>query len=39
MLYKDKFICTFDAMNLNAKEYLIYLFKCHLVRNEIYNPK
>lgn len=37
LIYKDKFICTFDAMNLDFKEYLVYLFKCQLVRNEIYN--
>lgn len=33
--HPDKEICTFDAMNLNFKEYLVYLFKCNLVKKEI----
>lgn len=35
--HPNKFLCTFDAMNLDFKEYLVYLFKCHLLRNEIFS--
>ncbi len=28
-------ICTFDAMNLSPKEYLMYLFKCQLLQRSI----
>ena len=30
-----KKICTFDAMNMNEREYLIYLFKYNLLLNEL----
>ena len=31
LTHKGRFICTFDAMNLDAKEYLMYSFKYHLL--------
>lgn len=34
--HPEKEMCTFDAMNLNFKEYLVYLFKCSLVKKEVY---
>lgn len=30
-------ICTFDASSLTQKEFLMYLFKYNLLKNEIYN--
>jgi len=35
LAYKGKFICTFDAMNMDAKEYLMYSFKYHLLKEEL----
>lgn len=37
MAHKGKFICTFDAMNLSEKEYLMYLFKYQLLRNKLHS--
>lgn len=36
MAHKGKFICTFDSMNLDEKEYLVYLFKYNMLLKEIY---
>lgn len=33
--YKGKFICTFDAMNMNTREYLLYSFKYHLLKDKL----
>ena len=35
LVNKDK-ICTFDACNLTQKEYLMYLFKYNILKNELY---
>jgi len=35
LAHKGKFICTFDAMNMDTKEYLMYSFKFHLLKNEL----
>lgn len=35
MANKGKFICTFDAMNMDTKEYLMYSFKFHLLKKEL----
>lgn len=32
----DRGICTFDACNLTQKEYLMYLFKYNILKNELY---
>lgn len=37
MANRDTFICTFDSMNLDTKEYLMYLFKYNLLMNELYS--
>lgn len=37
MAHKGQFICTFDAMNLTQKEYLMYLFKYNLLYNQLFN--
>lgn len=34
--HKGEHICTFDACNLNEKEYLMYLFKYNLLKNKLY---
>ncbi len=36
MAHKGERICTFDAMNLTQREYLMYLFKYNLLFNELY---
>lgn len=36
---RGKFICTFDAMNLSDKEYLMYLFKYNLLLNKLSNKQ
>lgn len=36
MANKQNFICTFDAMNMNAEEYLMYSFKYHLLQQELF---
>ena len=36
MAHGEKKLCTFDACNLTEKEYLMYLFKYNLLKNEIY---
>lgn len=33
--YNNEKICTFDAMNLTRKEYLMYSFKYHLLKKEL----
>ncbi|MCM1505375.1 MAG: radical SAM protein [Muribaculum sp.] len=33
--HKNQFICTFDAMNLTHKEYLIYLLKYNMLRQKL----
>lgn len=35
LAHKGKFICTFDAMNMDTKEYLMYSFKYHLLKEEL----
>lgn len=35
MAHPKEILCTFDAMNLTPKEYLMYLLKYHLLKNEI----
>lgn len=35
MAHKGEQICTFDAMNMNRKEYLMYAFKFKLLQNEL----
>ena len=35
LVNKDK-ICTFDACNLTQKEYLMYLFKYNILKDELY---
>lgn len=35
LAHKGKFICTFDAMNMDTKEYLMYSFKYHLLKGEL----
>lgn len=35
--HKNKFICTFDSMNLTNKEYLIYLFKYNLLYRKLFS--
>lgn len=35
LLHKNEKLCTFDAMNLDMKEYLIYSFKYHLLKQEL----
>lgn len=35
MLHPGENICTFDAINMTRKEYLMYLFKCQLLREEL----
>lgn len=37
MAHKGQFICTFDAMNLSQKEYLMYLFKYNILYNKIHH--
>lgn len=37
MAHKGQFICTFDAMNLSQKEYLMYLFKYNLLYNKVHH--
>lgn len=34
---EGKHICTFDAMNMTTKEFLIYSFKYHLLKEELSN--
>ena len=36
MLHPGENICTFDAINMTLKEYLMYLFKCQLLKEELY---
>ena len=33
--YKGKSICTFDSMNMNTREYLLYSFKYHLLKEKL----
>ncbi|MDO4704243.1 SPASM domain-containing protein [Tannerella sp.] len=35
LAHKGNFICTFDAMNMDTKDYLVYSFKFHLLKNEL----
>lgn len=35
MAHKGEQICTFDAMNLTRKEYLMYLFKNSILEKEL----
>mgnify|MGYP000225095519 CR=1 FL=1 len=35
MLHPGENICTFDAINMTRKEYLMYLFKCQLLQEEL----
>ena len=35
MAHANEKICTFDAFNLNEKEYLMYLFKVQLLQKEL----
>lgn len=35
LAHSNERICTFDAMNLTRKEYLMYLFKYNLLLNEL----
>lgn len=35
LAHQNERICTFDAMNMTRKEYLIYIFKYHLLKNEL----
>lgn len=35
LAHKGEFICTFDAMNLSQKEYLMYLFKYNVLFNQL----
>lgn len=35
LLHKGEHICTFDAMNMGDKEYLMYSFKYHLLKEEL----
>ena len=37
MLHKNEFICTFDAMNLTQREYLMYLLKYNLLYNKLHH--
>lgn len=34
--HKGEHICTFDAMNLEQSEYLMYLFKYNILQDELY---
>lgn len=36
LVHQDEEICTFDAMNMNSMEYLIYLFKYNILMNKLY---
>lgn len=36
IVHQGEHICTFDAMNLDQREYLMYLFKFNILRNELY---
>lgn len=35
LAHKGENICTFDAINMNRKEFLIYAFKFRLLQNEL----
>ncbi|WP_313381161.1 radical SAM/SPASM domain-containing protein [Proteiniphilum saccharofermentans] len=35
LAHTGKFICTFDSMNMDSKEYLMYSFKYHLLKEEL----
>lgn len=35
LAHKGNFICTFDSINMNTKEFLIYAFKFHLLKEEL----
>ena len=35
--HKGEKLCTFDAMNMDNKEYMMYSFKYHLLKNELSN--
>ena len=35
LAHKGEHICTFEAINLTNKEYMVYLFKYHLLRNQL----
>lgn len=37
MAHKGERICTFDAMNMGNKEFLMYIFKYQLIQKEIWN--
>lgn len=37
MAHKGERICTFDAMNMDNKEFLMYIFKYQLIQKEIWN--
>ena len=39
MAIKDKNICTFDAINLTQKEFLMYLFKFNVLKSQLYENK
>ena len=36
LAHPNEKMCTFDAINMNTQEYLIYSFKYHLLQNELY---
>ncbi len=35
LAHKGNFICTFDSINMNTKEFLMYAFKFHLLKEEL----
>lgn len=37
MAHKDEEICTFDSINMDRKEFLMYIFKHRLLENELWN--
>lgn len=36
LAHRGEHVCTFDAMNLDQREYLMYLFKYNILQNELY---
>lgn len=39
LVRRDEKLCTFDAMNMDTKEYLMYSFKYHMLQHELYSTK
>ena len=35
--HKGEHICTFDAINMDMKEFLVYLCKYNLLQNELFH--